>query len=114
MLNPMSPGVMATAAIVASPALYSAFEGTMPVDIALTRYLITVLVAWALLSIAKSYVVAARHETRRALQEIAEAEAKAKAAAEGTSVQATVTSSSNVPTAGPDQPAAPHHTAGAA
>ena len=82
MLTPFSPGVMFTAAIISAPALWSAFaNGTMEIDVALTRYLITVLIVWALLSAAKSYVINAHQHTRRAAAEAQRIEALAAAAA---------------------------------
>jgi hypothetical protein len=111
MLNPISPGVLAVAAVISAPALWGAFEGTMDVDVALTRYLITVLVAWALLSIAKAYVIAARQETRRVLKEIAEEEAAAEAAVGASAIHAATPSSSMSPASGSSQS---HDSAGAA
>ena len=83
MLTPFSPGVLFTAAVISSPALWSAFaDGTMEIDVALTRYLITVLIVWALLSAARSYVLSAHQHTRRAADEAARAEAAAAASAD--------------------------------
>ena len=48
---PLSGGVLGAAAVVSSPALWlSLVEGTMPLDVALTRYLIAVAVCWVALS----------------------------------------------------------------
>ncbi|MGO4258054.1 hypothetical protein [Marmoricola sp. RAF53] len=51
-MSPLSGGVLTAATLVASPALWSSLvDGTMPLDVALTRYLIAVGVCWLLLSI---------------------------------------------------------------
>ena len=51
-MSPFSGGVIAAAAGVASPALWSSFvDGSMPMDVALTRFLIAVPVSWILLSL---------------------------------------------------------------
>ena len=52
MMSPASGVVLGAAAVVSSPALWLALvEGTMPVDVALTRYLLAVVVCWAALSL---------------------------------------------------------------
>lgn len=48
---PLSGGVLTAAAVVSSPALWGGLEGTMPIDQALTRYLIAVAVCWLVLAI---------------------------------------------------------------
>lgn len=48
---PLSGGVLAVAAVVSSPALWGGVEGTMPIDQALTRYLIAVAICWAVLAV---------------------------------------------------------------
>lgn len=49
---PLSSGVLFAAAVLASPALYlSLVEQTMPIDVALTRYLIVLAIAWAGMSV---------------------------------------------------------------
>ncbi len=51
-MSPLSVPVLGAAALVASPALYAGLvEGTMPIDLALTRYLVAVGVCWGLLSL---------------------------------------------------------------
>jgi len=51
-VSPLSPQVLGGATIVASPALWSSLvDGTMPLDIALTRYLIAVGICWAVISV---------------------------------------------------------------
>jgi hypothetical protein len=42
--------VLGLAALVSSPALYQAYAGGLPLDLALTRYLIAAVVVWAALS----------------------------------------------------------------
>ena len=51
-MSPLSPGVLGGAAVVASPALWAGLvDGSMPLDVALTRYLIAVGICWVVLSI---------------------------------------------------------------
>ena len=51
-MSPLSPAVLGGAAVVASPALWSSVvDGSMPLDVALTRYLIAVGICWAVISI---------------------------------------------------------------
>ena len=51
-MSPLSPVVLGGAAVVASPALWAGVvDGTMPLDVALTRYLIAIGICWAVLSI---------------------------------------------------------------
>jgi hypothetical protein len=50
-MSPLSGPVLGGAAVVASPALWSALHGSMPMNVALTRYLIAVGICWALISL---------------------------------------------------------------
>lgn len=51
-MSPLSPAVLGGAALVASPALKAGvLDGTMPLDVALTRYLIAIGICWAVISI---------------------------------------------------------------
>ena len=51
-MSPLSPAVLGGAAVVASPALWAGVvDGTMPLDVALTRYLIAISICWAVLSV---------------------------------------------------------------
>lgn len=51
-MSPLSGWVVSAATVVASPALWSTFvEGTMPLDVALTRFLIALPVSWLLLTL---------------------------------------------------------------
>lgn len=51
-MSPVSGWVLSAATVVASPALWdSLVTGTMPLDVALTRFLIAVPVSWLLLSL---------------------------------------------------------------
>ena len=51
-MSPLSPAVLGGAAVVASPALWAGVvDGTMPLDVALTRYLIAIGICWAVISI---------------------------------------------------------------
>ena len=54
-MSPFSTPVLAAAAVVASPALWSAVDGTLPIDVALTRYLIAVGICWALISVVAEF-----------------------------------------------------------
>jgi hypothetical protein len=104
MLTPISPGVLLIAALISSPALWSAFaDGTMPIDVALTRYLITVLVAWALLSVAKSYVTNAHQQARRQRLESTAAGHDDAASPASAHVGAATSTQTSAPS-GPEQP----------
>lgn len=51
-MSPLSPTVLTGATIVASPALWAGLvDQTMPLDVALTRYLIAFAICWGLLSL---------------------------------------------------------------
>lgn len=51
-MSPLSPAVLGGAALVASPALWDGLvNGTMPLDVALTRYLIAIGICWAVISV---------------------------------------------------------------
>ena len=51
-MSPLSPAVLGGAALVASPALWSSLvDGAMPLDVALTRYLIAIGICWAVISL---------------------------------------------------------------
>ncbi|MFL6022063.1 MAG: hypothetical protein ACJ72O_01885 [Marmoricola sp.] len=51
-MSPLSPAVLGGAAVVASPALWSGLvDGTMPLDVALTRYLIAIGICWVVISV---------------------------------------------------------------
>ena len=51
-MSPLSPAVLGGAAVVASPALWAGVvDGSMPLDVALTRYLIAIGICWAVLSV---------------------------------------------------------------
>ena len=54
-MSPLSVPVLGGAALVASPALWSALDGSMPMDVALTRYLIAVGICWALISVVAEF-----------------------------------------------------------
>lgn len=56
-MSPFSMPVLAGAGVLSSPALWRAFvEGTAPVDVALTRYLVSLVVCWALLALVVALV----------------------------------------------------------
>lgn len=81
-MSPLSGGVLTAATLVASPALWSSLvEGTMPLDVGLTRYLIAVGICWALLSLVVEFALpsaktmhAARLEAEAAEKETLEAD----------------------------------------
>ena len=51
-MSPLSAPILGAAALVASPALWSSVvDGTMPLDVALTRYLIAIGICWAVISV---------------------------------------------------------------
>lgn len=56
-MSPFSMPVLAGAAVISSPALWRAFVvGTGSVEMALTRYLVSVAVCWALLALVVALV----------------------------------------------------------
>ncbi|HEY9563288.1 MAG TPA: hypothetical protein VIR30_05905 [Nocardioides sp.] len=58
-LNPASPPVLLAAALIVSPALWDALVvGSMPLDTALTRFLLAVVAAWVVLSVAANLLPA--------------------------------------------------------
>lgn len=51
-MKPISGGVLLVAALLTSPALWAGVvDGTMPIDVTLTRYLIACAVCWVVLSL---------------------------------------------------------------
>ena len=51
-MSPLSAPVLGTSALLASPALYRGFVvDTMPMNVVLERYAVTLLVCWAALSV---------------------------------------------------------------
>lgn len=54
-MSPFSLPVLGASALVASPALWSAVDGTLPLDVALTRYLIALGICWALISVVAEF-----------------------------------------------------------
>jgi hypothetical protein len=51
-MSPLSAPILGGAALVASPALWSSVvDGTMPLDVALTRYLIAIVICWVVISV---------------------------------------------------------------
>ncbi len=51
-MRPVSGTMLLLAAVLTSPALAGAFTGAVPVDVALTRYLVVAGVSWVLLTVA--------------------------------------------------------------
>ena len=55
-MSPLSTGVLGAAALVSSPALWlSLVDQTMPLDVALTRYLVALGLCWAALSLVATW-----------------------------------------------------------
>lgn len=51
-MRPISGGVLVIAALLTSPALWAGMvDGTMPIDVTLTRYLLACAVCWVVLSV---------------------------------------------------------------
>jgi hypothetical protein len=55
-MRPVSFAVLAVAALLTSPALGAAATGDLPVDVALTRYLLAAGACWLLLSVASEWL----------------------------------------------------------
>lgn len=55
-MRPVSFAVLAVAALLTSPALGAAAIGDLPVDVALTRYLMATGLCWLLLSVASEWL----------------------------------------------------------
>jgi hypothetical protein len=54
--SPLSAGVLGAATLVSSPALWLGLvEGSLPLDVALTRYLVAVVLCWAALSLVAAW-----------------------------------------------------------
>lgn len=55
-LSPLSTGVLGAATLVSSPALWLGLvDRTLPLDVALTRYLIALALCWAALSVVAAW-----------------------------------------------------------
>lgn len=50
-MSPFSAPVLVGAALVSSPALWNVIQGTAPPEVALTRYLISVVLCWMALAV---------------------------------------------------------------
>ncbi|HEY0775851.1 MAG TPA: hypothetical protein VGD51_17330 [Nocardioidaceae bacterium] len=75
-MSPLSMPVLGGAALVSSPALWRALvEGTTPTEVALTRYLISVVICWAVLAFVSMLVGPAPRPDAAAEGEASEAEA---------------------------------------
>ena len=56
-MRPLSGGVLAVAAVLTAPALWSGVvEGAMPLDVSLTRYLLACAICWVVLSVAADLI----------------------------------------------------------
>ena len=55
-MSPLSPSVLGAATLVTSPALWLALvDRSLPLDVALTRYLVALAVCWAALSLVATW-----------------------------------------------------------
>lgn len=55
-MSPLSRGVLGAATLVSSPALWLGLvDRTLPLDVALTRYLIALVLCWAALSVVAAW-----------------------------------------------------------
>jgi hypothetical protein len=55
-VNPLSTKVLGAATLVSSPALWLALvDRTLPLDVALTRYLVALVLSWAALSLVATW-----------------------------------------------------------
>jgi hypothetical protein len=50
-VSPFSAPVLVGAALVSSPALWNVIQGTTPAEVALTRYLVSVVLCWMALAV---------------------------------------------------------------
>lgn len=69
-MSPLSGGVIGGATIVSSPALWLALvDRTLPLDVALTRYLVALVLCWAALSVVATWALpdpaAVKHEPQQ-------------------------------------------------
>lgn len=55
MKGPSPAAVLAAATLVASPALWSALGGGLPVDVALIRYLLAMVACWGALALVRTF-----------------------------------------------------------
>ncbi len=56
-MSPVSPAVLGTSALLASPALYRGFViDTMPIGVVLQRYAVTLVICWVAISIVAEVV----------------------------------------------------------
>lgn len=56
-MSPLSSGVLGAATLVASPALWLGLvDRSLPLDVALTRYLIALVLCWAALSVVATWL----------------------------------------------------------
>ena len=55
-MSPLSPQVLGAATLVSSPALWLGLvDQTLPIDVALTRYLVALVLCWAALSLVATW-----------------------------------------------------------
>jgi hypothetical protein len=74
-MSPLSSGVVLAATVVSSPALWLALvDRTLPLDVALTRYLIALALCWAAMSLVATWALP---DPRSVKVEIAEQEGAA-------------------------------------
>lgn len=56
-MSPASGLVLGSATVVASPALLAAATGSLPIDVAMLRLIVAIVVCWAALSVVEALVV---------------------------------------------------------
>ena len=79
-MSPLSMPVLGGAALVSSPALWRALvEGSTPTEVALTRYLVSVVICWAVLAFVSMLVGPAPRPETTGEGETSETEAAAVA-----------------------------------
>ncbi len=72
-MRPLSGGVLAVAAVLTAPALWSGIvEGAMPLDVSLTRYLLACAVCWVVLSVAADLIWPTTAVPQQEASEVAE------------------------------------------
>lgn len=69
-MSPLSASVIGAATIVSSPALWLALvDRTLPLDVALTRYLVALLLCWAALSLVATWAFPDPAAVKRPVEE---------------------------------------------
>jgi hypothetical protein len=99
-MSPLNGLVLGGAAVVASPALYAGLvERSMPLDTALTRYLVAVGVCWVLLSLLAELALPSRDAIAKAVAEREKERAEQRDESAGEQTRSTVGRHSGQPPA---------------